>query len=223
MLEIVKHIPLSSAYLDCIAAIFVVLGIISIIFALYLIWRNDKRNFHFAFTLVVFIVLGIGLGFLGYHYTVNVAIEHKAYDTFFNSFMSQKQNGNLDYSEGEGLTVLGSAKKQKIITLYADWHNDDKTKLPTDFATDKTELATLTLYPTKKKMVYKSKSKLGRAFMRVGNYIDKNDDHPANVVWKLTTYQVQCSYDTSSGHHKVICRVDNKKIENGKQATIIKY
>lgn len=214
MVEIVKHISVSNSYLDHVtthSAMFMALGIVSVIFAFYLLWLNAKSKFNFVPTLCVFFaILGIGLTAWGKFHMVNATINGEAYNMFTDSFMSNTQEGNLVY--GNAFTVLGGNKKQILSTIYAEWRGDDET-----------ELATVMSYPTKKKMVYCSKSKLGRAFLRVGAYVDKNAKHPVNVVWKLMPYQAQCSYDTSSGHHKVICRVDSKKVANGDKVTVVKY
>ena len=74
-----------------------------------------------------------------------------------------------------------------------------------------------------KQVIYTPKSKIGRAYLRVGQYIDNNTQHPVNLTWTLKPYLVKASYDDEHGHHNIICRVDNKKVPEGKNLVIVKY
>lgn len=56
-----------------------------------------------------------------------------------------------------------------------------------------------------------------------GQYIDNNTKHPVNLTWTLKPYLVKASYDDENGHHNIICRVDNKKVPEGKKQVVVKY
>ena len=97
--------------------------------------------------------------------------------------------------------------------ISVDWNylgNDDKQKL-------------IDVTHNSKQVIYTPKSKIGRAYLRVGQYIDNNTKHPVNLTWTLKPYLVKASYDDENGHHNIICRVDNKKIPEGKNQVIVKY
>lgn len=74
-----------------------------------------------------------------------------------------------------------------------------------------------------KQVIYTSKSKIGRAYLRVGHYIDNQTKHPVNLTWTLKPYLVKASYDDENGHHNLVCRVDNKKVPEGKNQVVVKY
>ena len=74
-----------------------------------------------------------------------------------------------------------------------------------------------------KQVIYTPKSKIGRAYLRVGQYIDNNTKHPVNLTWTLKPYLVKASYDDENGHHNIVCRVDNKKVPEGKNQVVVKY
>ena len=97
--------------------------------------------------------------------------------------------------------------------ISVDWNflgSDDKQKL-------------IDVTHNSKQIIYTPKSKIGRAYLRVGQYIDNNTKHPVNLTWTLKPYLVKASYDDENGHHNIVCRVDNKKVPEGKNQVIVKY
>ena len=97
--------------------------------------------------------------------------------------------------------------------ISVDWDflgSDDKQKL-------------IDITHNSKQVIYTPKSKIGRAYLRVGQYIDNNTKHPVNLTWTLKPYLVKASYDDENGHHNIVCRVDNKKVPEGKNLVIVKY
>ena len=97
--------------------------------------------------------------------------------------------------------------------ISVDWNylgNDDKQKL-------------IDVTHNSKQIIYTPKSKIGRAYLRVGHYIDNQTKHPVNLTWTLKPYLVKASYDDENGHHNIVCRVDNKKVPEGKNQVIVKY
>lgn len=117
------------------------------------------------------------------------------------------------YVTGNSSTVQDKHNNDYVTRISVDWNylgNDDKQKL-------------IDVTHNSKQVIYKSKSKIGRAYLRVGQYIDNNTKHPVNLLWTLKPYLVKASYDDENGHHNLICRVDNKKVPKGKNLVIVKY
>lgn len=97
--------------------------------------------------------------------------------------------------------------------ISVDWNflgSDDKQKL-------------IDVTHNSKQVIYTPKSKIGRAYLRVGQYIDNNTKYPVNLTWTLKPYLIKASYDDENGHHNIVCRVDNKKVPEGKNQVIVKY
>lgn len=112
-------------------------------------------------------------------------------------------------------TVIAQDKDSTnyVNKISVDWNylgSDDKQKL-------------IDVTHNSKQVIYTPKSKIGRAYLRVGQYIDNNTKHPVNLTWTLKPYLVKASYDDENGHHNIICRVDNKKVPEGKNQVIVKY
>lgn len=98
----------------------------------------------------------------------------------------------------------------KISVDWNDGDSDDEQKL-------------IDVTHNSKQVIYTPKSKIGRAYLRVGHYIDNNTKHPVNLTWTLKPYLVKASYDDENGHHNIVCRVDNKKVPEGKNQVVVKY
>lgn len=98
----------------------------------------------------------------------------------------------------------------KISVDWNDGGSDDKQRL-------------IDVTHNSKQVIYTPKSKIGRAYLRVGHYIDNQTKHPVNLTWTLKPYLVKASYDDENGHHNIVCRVDNKKVPEGKNQVIVKY
>ena len=97
--------------------------------------------------------------------------------------------------------------------ISVDWNylsSDDKQKL-------------IDVTHNSKQVIYTPKSKIGHAYLRVGQYIDNQTKHPVNLTWTLKPYLAKASYDDENGHHNIICRVDNKKVPEGKNQVVVKY
>lgn len=110
--------------------------------------------------------------------------------------------------------------------IEQDKHNNDYVnKISVDWndggSNDEQKLIDVT--HNSKQVIYTPKSKIGRAYLRVGQYIDNNTKHPVNLTWTLKPYLVKASYDDENGHHNIVCRVDNKKVPEGKNLVIVKY
>lgn len=98
----------------------------------------------------------------------------------------------------------------KISVDWNDGDSDDEQKL-------------IDVTHNSKQVIYTPKSKIGRAYLRVGQYIDNQTKHPVNLTWTLKPYLVKASYDDENGHHNIVCHVDNKKVPEGKNLVIVKY
>lgn len=109
-------------------------------------------------------------------------------------------------------------KQDKNSTDYVDKISVDWDYLGSD---DKQRLIDVT--HNSKQIIYTPRSKIGRAYLRVGEYIDNNTKHPVNLTWTLKPYLVKASYDDENGHHNLVCRVDNKKVPEGKNQVVVKY
>ena len=110
--------------------------------------------------------------------------------------------------------------------IYQDKDSDDYVnKISVDWndggSDDEQKLIDVT--HNSKQVIYTPKSKIGRAYLRVGHYIDNQTKHPVNLTWTLKPYLVKASYDDENGHHNIVCRVDNKKVPEGKNQVIVKY
>ena len=73
------------------------------------------------------------------------------------------------------------------------------------------------------KVIFKSKSKLGRAYLKTVQYIDKNTKHPVDLKWSIKPYMVRAKYDNENGPHDIVCFVDNKVVRMGAKQTVVKY
>lgn len=117
------------------------------------------------------------------------------------------------YVTGNSSTVQDTHSSDYVTRISVDWNylgSDDKQRL-------------IDVTHNSKQVIYTPKSKIGRAYLRVGQYIDNNTKHPVNLTWTLKPYLVKASYDDENGHHNVVCRVDNKKVPEGKNQVVVKY
>lgn len=71
--------------------------------------------------------------------------------------------------------------------------------------------------------VYRADSKIGKAYLKVGAYISEHYRKPINVKWTVKSYKAEASFDDDSGHHKVVCYVDNRNINSDGDLTVIQY
>lgn len=124
----------------------------------------------------------------------------------------------------ESSLIKGNVAGNAVIAQDKD-SDDYVNKISVDWdylgSDDKQKLIDVT--HNSKQIIYTPKSKIGRAYLRVGQYIDNNTKHPVNLTWTLKPYLVKASYDDENGHHNIVCRVDNKKVPEGKNQVIVKY
>lgn len=116
------------------------------------------------------------------------------------------------YVTGNSSTDQDTHSSDYVTRISVDWNylGDDKQRL-------------IDVTHNSKQVIYTPKSKIGRAYLRVGHYIDNQTKHPVNLLWTLKPYLVKASYDDENGHHNIICRVDNKKVPEGKNQVVVKY
>ena len=141
------------------------------------------------------------------HFDTNDAILRAARNTVDQSSFVK------GYVTGNSSTVQDKHNNDYVTRISVDWDylgSDDKQKL-------------IDVTHNSKQVIYTPKSKIGRAYLRVGQYIDNNTKYPVNLLWTLKPYLVKASYDDENGHHNVVCRVDNKKVPEGKNLVIVKY
>lgn len=88
---------------------------------------------------------------------------------------------------------------------------------------DKLTIAVINANVKTGKVIFKSKSKLGRAYLKTVQYIDKNTKHPVDLKWSIKPYMVRAKYDSENGPHDIVCFVDNKVVKTSAKQTVVKY
>lgn len=88
---------------------------------------------------------------------------------------------------------------------------------------DKLTIAVINANVKTGKVIFKSKSKLGRAYLKTVQYIDKNTEHPVDLKWSIKPYMVRAKYDSENGSHDIVCFVDNKVVKTNAKQTVVKY
>lgn len=88
---------------------------------------------------------------------------------------------------------------------------------------DKRTIAVINANVKTGKVIFKSKSKLGRAYLKTVQYIDKNTKHPVDLKWSIKPYMVRAKYDNENGPHDIVCFIDNKVVKTSAKQTVVKY
>lgn len=86
---------------------------------------------------------------------------------------------------GNAVIAQDNDSTNYVNKISVDWNylgNDDEQRL-------------IDVTHNSKQVIYTSKSKIDRAYLRIGQYIDNNTKHPVNLTWTLKPYLVKASYD----------------------------
>lgn len=74
------------------------------------------------------------------------------------------------------------------------------------------EIVVIMLDAKRKTITYKAENKVGRASMKLSQYIEQHKQGNAKIRWLIRPHVVTVTYDDATGTHKVNCDVKTQKI-----------
>lgn len=164
-----------------------------------------KIDQHFPFSLGILVLVGsILLLFFGIGRAAtsceNAVLQRRAMSIVAKSPMVNYDRGNVAVYSQNALIFPFSRK----IDLY------EIEQVNTDDADN--EIVVITLDAKRKTITYKAENKVGRAFMKLSQYVKKHKQGNAKIRWSVKPYVVTATYDDETGTHKVNCNVKTQKI-----------
>lgn len=142
--------------------------------------------------------------------------KNNPYDYVNECAMPVVHKSSLDHGQRHYFKVDWDIKKLSNSLYQLD-------SIKTTWPGDKRTIAVINANVKTGKVIFKSKSKLGRAYLKTAQYIDKNTKHPVDLKWSVKPYMVRAKYDSENGPHDIVCFVDNKVIKMGVKQTVVKY
>lgn len=142
--------------------------------------------------------------------------KNNPYDYVNKCTMPVVHKSSLDHGQRHHFKVDRDIKKLSNSLYQLD-------SIKTTWPGDKRTIAVINANVKTGKVIFKSKSKLGRAYLKTVQYIDKNTKHPVDLKWSIKPYMVRAKYDSENGPHDIVCFVDNKVVKMSAKQTVIKY
>lgn len=142
--------------------------------------------------------------------------KNNPYDYVNECAMPAMHKSSLDYGQRHHFKVDWDTKK-----LSGNLYQLESVK--TTWPGDKRTIVVINANVKTGEIIFKSKSKLGRAYLKTVQYIDKNTKHPVDLKWSIKPYMVRAKYDSENGPHNVACFVDNKVVKQSVKQTVVKY
>lgn len=142
--------------------------------------------------------------------------KNNPYDYVSECAMPVVRKSSLDHGQRNHFKVDWDVKKFSNSVYQLD-------SIKTTWPGDKRTIAVINADVKTGKVIFKSKSKLGRAYLKTVQYIDKNTKHPVDLKWSIKPYMVRAKYDSENGPHDIVCFVDNKVVKTSAKQTVVKY
>ena len=142
--------------------------------------------------------------------------KNNPYDYVNECAMPVVHKSSLDHGQRHHFKVDWDTKKLSNSSYQLE-------SVKTTWPGDKRTIAVVNANVKTGKVIFKSKSKLGRAYLKTVQYIDKNTKHPVDLKWSIKPYMVRAKYDSENGPHDIVCFVDNKVIKMSAKQTVVKY
>lgn len=189
-------------------------------------WLTSMNLVSFALFCAIFIAGTKTWDDSRYSYVENIAFD-KATDNpmltnageinEFSLFSEPGSGDTFTINSNAGFLPHLSPSDEPIYTIKTNWDPDD------EYNTHDQDLIDVKYDAVKPRIIYEAKSKLGHAYLRVGEYIMQNSSNPVHLKWQAKPYQISAKYEDTSGSRNIICRVDNKKVATSANETVIKY
>lgn len=141
--------------------------------------------------------------------------------------------GSVEYAQAvkvaKNSSYLKTVKKdprtlsKKYLYGIRDGKNKMLYEIRAKYKHDHQDLVDVSFDSKTKMIIYRPDSKAGRAYLRIVQYLDRQDEKPIGLQISVLPYQVSANYANDKGKHKIVCNVDNKVAKNTEKQTIVKY
>ena len=194
-----------------------VLAVVTTLGAAVVSWMHydqDKSD-HLSILSKILSILAVvnfaALCFVSYYIDKN-----NPYDYVNECAMPVVHKSSLDHGQRHHFKVDWDVKKLSNSVYQLE-------SVKTTWPGDKRTIAVINADVKTGKVIFKPKSKLGRAYLKTVQYIDKNTKYPVDLKWSIKPYMVRAKYDSENGPHDIVCFVDNKVVRMGAKQTVVKY